>query len=270
MTGIIITMDGEDQFLARLAAQGKTIFSTAEAEAAWTGKTPIGLVLHRLERKGWLRRLERGVYLLVPLEAGPERNWTESPLVIAPHLVRPAAAAYWSALHYWQLTEQIPRVTFVQTTRRKQPVEIMGMRFRFVTVKDEWFFGVVQRTLDGKAFAITDREKTLIDCAHRPDLGGGIGQLAQALEAGSSQIDWPKLDGYLKRWGGGAVVKRLGYLAERLGRPIPQRERRLAEWRQMLSSGISALEPGAGQQGVVVTRWRLRVNVSALLPRPAA
>ncbi len=26
--------------------------------------------------------------------------------------------AYWSALDYWNLTEQVPRVTYVQTTAR--------------------------------------------------------------------------------------------------------------------------------------------------------
>lgn len=73
--------------------------------------------------------MERGVYLLIPLEAGLERTWSESPMVIAPYLIQPAAVAYWSALHYWQMTEQIPRTTFVQSTKRKRPVEIQGMRF---------------------------------------------------------------------------------------------------------------------------------------------
>ena len=37
--------------------------------------------------KGWLARIERGRYLIVPLEAGPDRVWTEDALVIASYLV---------------------------------------------------------------------------------------------------------------------------------------------------------------------------------------
>ena len=119
----------ETELLTRLAANGKPLFIIAEAQELWEGSTPIKAVQHRLEKKGWLQRVERGVYLLIPLEAGPERTWSESPMVIAPYLIQPAAVAYWSALHYWQMTEQIPRTTFVQSTKRKRPVEIQGMRF---------------------------------------------------------------------------------------------------------------------------------------------
>ena len=252
----------ESYFLARLAANGWTVFSTSEAAPYWQGATPLSLVLHRLEKKGWLKRLQQGVYLVVPLEAGPERAWSESPLVIAPYLIKPAAVAYWSALHYWQLTEQIPQVTIVQSTQRRRPVEMLGLRFHFVTVSERHFFGVTQRRLNGHLVSVTDREKTILDCADRPDLSGGILQLAQALPVAGAAIDWPRLDEYLERWGGGAVIKRLGYLVESLQVPIPLRQERLRQWQQRLSSGIADLEPGAGRRGSIVTRWRLRVNVT--------
>jgi predicted transcriptional regulator of viral defense system len=167
----------EAEFLARLAAEGQTLFSTAEAQAWWGDSGYTANVLSRLVDKGWLQRLERGLYMLIPLEAGPERAWSESALVIAPHLSQPAAVAYWSALHYWNMTEQVPHTVFVQSTRRKCPVEVLGMRFRFVTVSQARFFGVARRTLDGKAVYVTDREKTLLGAAAHPDLSGGIRQL---------------------------------------------------------------------------------------------
>lgn len=88
--------------------------------------------------------------MLLPLAAGRERIWFENPYVIAAHLIQPAAVAYWSALHYWNMTEHIPDVVFVQSTRRKRPLEVLGMRFRFVTVKEAHFFGVIERMVDGK------------------------------------------------------------------------------------------------------------------------
>ncbi len=256
----------ESDFLARMVVDGMTVITTAEAEKVWRGPTPIDVALHRLERKGWLQRLDRGVYLLVPLEAGPERLWTESPLVITPYLIKPSAIAYWSALSYWQMTEQIPRITFVQSTKRKRPLEIQGMQFQFVTIKREHYFGVVERKINDNKFDVTDREKTLIDCADRPDLSGGIVQLSQAIKNAHEQIDWARVDGYLERWGGGAVVKRLGYLVDELKIPVPGREDRLKRWRAMLTQGISLLEPGAGKRGPYVTTWRIQMNVPGLPP----
>jgi predicted transcriptional regulator of viral defense system len=159
------------------------------------------------------------------------------------------------------MTEQIPQIVFVQSTRRKQPLEVLGMRFRFITVKEDHFFGISRITLDGKPIHVTNREKTLLDAAARTDLSGGIVQLAQALRAAHADIDWPQLDGYLERWGGGAVVKRLGYLLEMMNLPIPDRQVRLERWQGMLSQGISPLEPGANATGHTVARWRLYVNV---------
>jgi predicted transcriptional regulator of viral defense system len=252
----------EAEFLSCLSADGQTIFSTAQARAFWGNANYTVNVLNRLIRKGWLQRLERGVYMIIPLEAGPQRAWSESALVIAPHLIQPAAVAYWSALHYWTMTEQVPHTVFVQSTRRKRPVEVLGMRFRFVTVSQARFFGVARRTLDGKPIYVTDREKTLLDAAARPDLSGGVEQLAQALRAACADIDWARLDDYLTRWGGGVVVKRLGYLVEMLSLPLPDLDRRLERWQGLLSHGISLLEPGAQADGPVATRWRIRANVA--------
>jgi predicted transcriptional regulator of viral defense system len=245
-----------------LSEDGHTIFTVERARRFWGGAAYTTNVLGRLESKGWLRRLERGTYLIIPLEAGPTRDWSESALVIATHLIQPAAVAYWSALHYWNMTEQVPRTVFVQSTRRKhrRRIEILGIPFRFVTVVETKFFGVIQRTLSGKPIYLTDREKTLLDAADRPDLSGGIDQLAQALRVTYPDVDWQRLDEYLIRFGIGSLTKRLGYLVETLELPIPDRKERLANWQRSLSAGIVLLEPGGGRTGRIVTRWRLRVN----------
>jgi predicted transcriptional regulator of viral defense system len=254
----------EAEFLAAFASQGKTIFTVGQAREFWGDAAYTTNVLGRLETKGWLHRLERGTYMIVPLEAGPDRTWSESALVIAPHLIQPAAIAYWSALHYWHMTEQIPRTVFVQSTRRKhwREKEVLGVTFRFITVVESKFFGVVKRTLGGQPIYVTDREKTLVDAADRPDLSGGIAQLAQALRAAWSDLDWQRLDKHLERWPTGSPVKRIGYLVEALELPFSGREERLARWRRSLSSGIVALEPGRdGNEERIVTRWGLRANV---------
>jgi predicted transcriptional regulator of viral defense system len=253
----------EAEFLSRMAAFERGVFTSAKATEFWGNANYAKAVLHELVKKGWVARLVRGTYLVIPLEAGPERLWSETAAVVAQHLVRPSAVAYWSALHYWNLTEQAPRTTFVQTpTRRsRREIDVLGMRFRFVTVGEKRFFGLAKQTVGGRPVVVTDREKTLIDAADRPELSGGVVQLAEALRQGARDVDWKKLDAYLVRFGVGTVYKRLGFLVETLGIPAPGVEARLDAWRSHLTAGISLLEPGGVAEGRVVTRWRIRVNV---------
>ena len=251
----------EAEFLTTFSASGKRIFTYPQAAEYWRSRTAATNSLGRLVRKGWLQRLERGLYMIIPLEAGPERLWAENAFVLASNLISPGAVAYWSALRFWNMTEQVPQVHFIQTTKRKKAVTLQGVQFRFITVSEPRYFGICTRKVDDFPITVTDREKTILDAASRPELSGGILQLAQAMRASADLLDWEKLSGYLTQWGGGVVAKRLGYLLETLRLPIPAREATLQHWQSMISSGISPLEPGSGRTGAVVSRWQLQINI---------
>ncbi len=253
----------EAEFLSRLSQCGDIIFTTRQAQEFWGEPALTWQVLNRLQRKGWIERLERGLYMIVPLAAGPDRQWAEDPFVIAAHLIQPAAIAYWSALHYWNMTEHIPQIVFVQSIARRHRAQalILGVSYRFILITESKFFGVITQYRSGQPFPITDREKTLIDACDRPDLSGGMALVYQALRTSLDQLEWERLDDYLARFGSSAVYKRFGYMIELGNLDIPEREERLERWRAKLKSGISPLEPGAGTSGPINSRWRLRVNV---------
>ena len=253
----------ERSFLTSMASSGKRVFRYEEAVPYWASTRQARKALSRLVKKGWLKRLRRGLYLLIPLEAGLEGNWSEDPLVIATQIVPEGAVSYWTALHYWNMTEQIPRTVFVQICDGSYlpKTRILGVRYRFVMVKEERCFGVLTRTSDGMMIRIADREKTLVDSLDRPDLSGGILLIAEALKS-TRNVDWNKLDSYLDRFGSGAIYKRLGYLAEYLNIALPPDL--LLEWQDKLTEGIAWLEPGGMSDGPIKTRWRLRVNVDGL------
>lgn len=253
----------ESDLLTRLAAAGKTVFTGWEAQKLLGLSSSPKLLLSRLERKGWAKRLERDRYLLVPLEAGPERLWSEDAAVIAMALAPSGTLAYWSAVRHWGWTEQLPRTVFVQITRRRASpkVEALGMTYRFITVRPTRFFGIVQKRVDHHIFQVTDKEKTVIDMLDRIDLSGGAGQVIQALEEAVPDLRWVVLDDYVRKFRSGTVLKRLGFLTEALSLKVPDQEHRLAGWQKLIGRGISLLDPGAPVQGPIVTRWRLRVNV---------
>jgi predicted transcriptional regulator of viral defense system len=260
---IISLSDSEASLLTTLAARGE-VFTTEDAyEELGEGRSTRDL-LDRLVEKGWLERIEKGKYLIVPLEAGPDRTWSEDAHVIAGHLVRPSMVAYWSALNYWNLTEQVPRITYVQTTARKENRRptVLGMKFRIVRVKPEKFFGGHKYHADDSPVQVTDHEKTIVDSLDRPDLSGGVAEVAKALHAGDGEFDWDRLTRYLRRFGSGAVVKRLGFLVESLDLAHPPEPERLDEWTQLLTAGISKLDPSTPREPHrIVTRWRVEVNL---------
>ena len=255
--------------LARLASQGQTLFSVQDfARVVHRPRQKVWRVLNFLLEGGWIVRLTKGKYLVVPLEAGPESAWTEDAVVIACHLASPAAVAYWSACHYWNWTEQVPRTIFVQTTRRVRPQnrKVLGVTYRFVRVLSEKFFGTIERTAGQGKFSVTDREKTLVDALNRPDLCGGIRQVVEMLPEAAEAVRWEKVEAYLEKMGSGALYKRLGFLVEMLGErvKVPDRERRLGTWRSRLTGGYALLDPGGLATGPVNNRWLVRVNVPSM------
>ena len=261
---IISLSDAEASFLTTLAASGKQIFATKDAYDVLGEGKACRDALSRLVDKGWLERLEKGKYLIVPLEAGPNRTWTEDAYVIAGHLVSHAMVGYWSALNYWNLTEQIPRVTYVQTTARKErrTPQVLGMRFRIVRVKPRKFFGGHAYRAGEFRVMVTDREKTILDCLDRPQLSGGVGEVGKALLAGDGDFDWDRMTNYLQRFGSGAVVKRLGFLVETVELTHPPEPATVDDWLDFLTAGISRLDPSTPRKPHrIATRWRIEVNL---------
>ena len=262
-TNVTSLSSDESVFLTTLAGQGRTIFTVEDAYAHWGDENRARVHLHELAAKGWIERLERGKYIIIPLEAGPEREWSENPFIIASQLVQPAAVAYWTALHHWQFTEQVPRITYIQTMTRKfqSRKTVLGTVYQFVTVKARKYFGHKREFVGHQSYQITDPEKTLLDCLDRPDLAGGIPEVAKALRQ-AERIRWAELDDYIARMGSGAVVKRLGFLVERGNLPVPDREAHLTRWREHLTSGLAWLDPSSSRKAHRIdTRWRVRVNL---------
>lgn len=136
------------------------------------------------------------------------------------------------------------------------------MRFRIVRVKPRKFFGSHGYRAGESHVEVTDREKTIVDCLDRPDLSGGLDQVAKALLSGDGDFDWDRTTRYLRRFGSGAVVKRYGFLVEALGLTHPPEPRMLDEWLDLRTAGISKLDPSTPRKPHrIATRWRIEVNL---------
>ncbi|HNS52671.1 MAG TPA: type IV toxin-antitoxin system AbiEi family antitoxin [Anaerolineae bacterium] len=203
----------------------------------------------RLASDGLADEVEKGKYLLLGLE--PEMVLS-NPLYIASHLVAPAYVSYWSALHHYGFTEQVPLTTFVATTRQKDPVSYRGLRFHFVAIKPSKFFGYRREDVGALPIVVADEAKAVVDSLDLPQHAGGVGEVARALRAALETVDVPTLIEYANRMENRSLGSRLGYLLETYGRP--------AEGLAHSMSPVK-LEPNRPRTGRTVPRWQIVVNI---------
>lgn len=232
----------------------KQVFTIDEAGAVFdVERESLRVILSRMEDDGLVERLERGKYLVVPLSAR-KGGYTLNEFVIGSQLVKPYAISYWSALNYHGLTEQIPSTVFIQTTSRKKRRDqrIFGVRYLIVKISEPRFFGFEKAWLDNSQVIITDREKTIVDCLDRPEYGGGVIEVAKALN--NEVLDYDRLSRYAVRIGNSGVVRRLGYLCEHLGTPI--------KLPSIDARSYLYLDPTMPKRGAPDSKWRLKVNIS--------
>ena len=204
----------ETKLMLSLEQKNLPVFTTGDAkEILGTGDSSVWHILHRLAGKRRIRRIERGKYLLVPAAAGPDLLWAEYPWVMVPRLIDRYYVGFWTAMKYWDMTEQIPYTVLVATTKRKRGFEYGGQRFEFVRLAERKFFGFVQQnTSSGKKFNISSREKTIVDGLTHPQYCGGIVEMTKAMWNARKDVCWPAVLEAAERVGVDVVLKRLGYL----------------------------------------------------------
>lgn len=249
----------ESKLLSRLSSKGKKIIEISDIKDSLdvTYKN-AKKIASDLKKKGWLDRLQRGKYIIVPLEAGEKGTFTEHEFLIASELVSPYYVGFLSALNFHGLTEQTPMSTFVATTKRARNRTIHSIPYYFVTLKGGKFFGIKEYSVAGKAVRISDPEKTLVDCLDHLEHCGGIEQVVNGLK--EETYDLEKLVRYSVRSGNGAAIKRLDYLLNLLGRNIPDSlEERLKD---NYSRSYSLLDSTKSDRGKYSSEWMLRINIS--------
>jgi predicted transcriptional regulator of viral defense system len=248
----------EAQFIAKMGVQGTFSIIEARQVLGHRVEDPTRQFLERLQQKGWIQRIRRGQFVVIPLSSGEERTPQLHEFLVAMELVSPAAIAYWSALNHHGMTEQIPRTVFVATNHpvRHPPKEALGFTFKIVCPRSSKFFGIIQDWIDERPFWITDKEKTIIDGLDLPKYTGGVGEIVKALTKTWAGLDESKLLVYATKIGNSAVAKRLGFLMESLDLGNPEVLRKAAS----LASGFSPLDPTLPKQGKHNRRWNLLIN----------
>lgn len=146
------------------------------------------LVLYRLKKTKRVFELERDKYTL-----------HNDPLLIASHMVWPCYISSWSAIRYYNLTEQLPNYIQVIITRpkKKRQVKLSNATMEFIRIKKENFFGFGKVRYYDFVIFMAEKEKALADALYLNHLS--FDTFDEILQNHRREINLRKLKKYLKK-----------------------------------------------------------------------
>lgn len=174
--------------------------------------------LSYLAKKGWMKRIARGVYSPIPLDALSSEIGIEYPWVACGKLFSPSYVGGWTAANHWDLTEQIFNTIVIFTTQkiRQRHLEISDLKILAKTIKKKRMFGLRTIWQGQSKVQMSDPTRTIVDLLNSPKMGGGLTLSLEIIEAyfrSEHKNDDLLLD-YIGRFENGAIYKRLGFILE--------------------------------------------------------
>ncbi|MBC7361471.1 MAG: hypothetical protein H5U06_04210 [Candidatus Aminicenantes bacterium] len=245
--------------IQKLSKAGMTVFTTKDAlNLIDLDARNLNKIIYTLVAKGWIRRIEKGKYVLVPIGIDSSEPYTENHYIIASKLVNPYYIGFWSALHFYGYTEQLLNTIFIVSTKRKNNLLQSGVNYKFIKMKPRSFLGMAEIKFGKMNVNFSDKEKTLVDCLAHPKYCGGIQEIIKGLWKAKEEINFEKIIDYAQKMGNSAIFKRLGYLLECL---------ELKDYldidylKRQVKSGYSVLDPLMPRKGNFNSDWNLLINV---------
>ena len=173
---------------ARLATvlQAAKDLVTIDAAVAALGvdRLQAAKTLARWQQQGWLKRVGRGLYAPIPLDAISTEQVLSDPWILVPARFDPAYIGGWTAAEHWNMTEQLFRSIFVFTARplRARELVIQGVPFTLKRIQKTAIFGTRTLWRSHTRVAISDKHRTMVDLLANPATGGGLRHVESCLK----------------------------------------------------------------------------------------
>jgi len=163
------------------------------------------LVLHRLKKDKLIFEIEKNKY-----------TTTEDSLAIASNVIWPCYISFWSAIRYYNLTEQIPHVIEIITTRarKKREINFGNTKIIFTKIRPKYFFGYKRERYQNFNIFIAEKEKALLDSALFKKIS--FSEICGILKDNIGDINIDLLMKYLIKIKNKALIKRFGLLLDKL------------------------------------------------------
>jgi len=223
-------------------------------------KVKANRLLQYWEKNGWLHRIRRGLYQPLALEAESVQTAIEDPWIVANELFAPCYIGGWSAVEFWDLTEQIFLTVIVVTSHRfsQKDFQVGGVRYRLKMTSDQNFCGLKNIWRNNVRVQVSDPSKTIIDMLNDPLLGGGMRSVTDFFKGylRSDHKSFAALLAYGDSMHNRTIFKRLGFLMDALQ---SQESDFINECYKRISKGRSQFDPTT--KGThFISKWSLLVS----------
>lgn len=197
------------------------------------------LIIHRLKKRGLIKKITENRY-----------TTKDSIYAIASNLVYPSYLSFWSASAFLGYTEQMPSIIQVAVTRKLKPVEFEGYKIKFIKLPKKEFFGYKKIITDDGSIFIAENEKLIIDALDKQKECGNPAEIEHIVK--NADVDVDKVIDYLKLTGKQALIKRAGFLFEKIkGIDIS------GEFR--LNRNYVILNQFSGKWDEINSKWRVKI-----------
>ncbi len=154
----------------------------------------VRTLLYRLNKDNLIKRIEKGKYTIY-----------NDPIIFASYASIPSYLSLWTALRYYNMTQQQPYGIFVVSNAPKKSINFQDTQIIFKTTKH--LFGYKKERYSDFDIFIADREKAIIDSMifKLP-----LEDIIKALD--NKELNFEKLSEYAKKTKNMSLIKRLGYI----------------------------------------------------------
>ncbi len=216
----------------------------------------IDYAVWRLQRQGVLIRGGRGIYHIVT--PGESDAFLKDPIeAIVSLLGKRVIFSYGTALYlhglsrYGRLSEYC-----VLSPQDRKPKRLGEVVVRYIEAPVREDVGVMQRKFGRFLLCVTDLERTLIDCIHRPKYTQGWENVIHALDR-AKRVKAHKLIEYVKQYRTPLLVAKVGLVLEQYQQKWRISREEIASLRPYLPRTPVSFERGRG--GKLNKDWNLRV-----------
>ncbi len=146
--------------------------------------------------------------LIFEIEKGKYTVFDES-MIFASLIVTPSYISFWTALKFYNLTEQLPKDIMIASSRIKKP--IIKHRIQFFKTKNMW--GYKKQRYEGFDIFIAEPEKAIIDSLLLKNVP--LDEIIKAIKTKEFNADM--LVDYALKIKNKTLIKRLGFIMDYFG-----------------------------------------------------
>ena len=150
----------EIEIISELEFYKKYFFESSDIDKFVANKGQKYHTIKKLIQKERIVKLNKSKYYLVPIKA-KSGKWGVHEFILADEICngKDYYIGGWSALNYWQLTDQIPMQVDIYTTRRQGRTKILNIRVIFHRTSERRIEKAVEREIEGHKFKIISKEE---------------------------------------------------------------------------------------------------------------